>query len=140
MAIEIANSGNSIPRISQRQIAELQKKYQNGTWIDWEALRARAQDSVVIKGITQFTMLALPSENYNDINKQVTGLPASVFTDQFGYDMQNPSIAAWQIIMREKSARVMWKIILENAVLLCVFIGHKCVRQRVRMKKIISRL
>ena len=88
MAIEIANSGNSIPRISQRQIAELQKKYQNGTWIDWEALRARAQDSVVIKGITQFTMSALPSENYNDINKQVTGLPASVFTDQFGYDMQ----------------------------------------------------
>ena len=84
----ITGSGNSIPHISQEHIVELQKKYQNGTSIDWEALRAKAQDSVEIKGITQFSMSAIPSENYNNINKQVTGLPTSVFSDQFGYDMQ----------------------------------------------------
>ncbi|MCM1254437.1 MAG: hypothetical protein NC321_16590 [Clostridium sp.] len=84
----ITGSGKSIYPISQEQIAELQKKYQNGALIDWDALRAKAQDSVEIKGITQFTMSAIPSENYNNINRQVTGLPASVFADQFGYDMQ----------------------------------------------------
>lgn len=84
----IIDTGNSIPHISQERIAELQRKYQNGTSIDWEALRAKAQDNVEIKGITQFTMSAIPSENYNNINKQVTGLPASVFSDQFGYEMQ----------------------------------------------------
>lgn len=84
----ITGSGRSISHISQEQIAELQKKYQNGVAIDWEALRTKAQDSVEISGITQFTMSAIPSENYNNINKQVTGLPASVFSDQFGYDMQ----------------------------------------------------
>ncbi|MBD5522557.1 MAG: hypothetical protein HDR03_15260 [Lachnospiraceae bacterium] len=84
----ITGNGRSIPYISQEQLEELQKKYQNGTPIDCEALKTKAQDSVEIKGITQFTMQAIPSENYNDINKQVTGLPASVFSDQFGYDMQ----------------------------------------------------
>lgn len=35
----ITGSGNSIPYISQEQIAEPQKIYRNGTSIDWEALR-----------------------------------------------------------------------------------------------------
>ena len=84
----IKSSGKNIPYITWEQIAELQKKYRTGTSIDWDALRARAHDSVEIKGITQFTMSAIPSENYNNINKQVTGLPASVFSDRFGYEMQ----------------------------------------------------
>ncbi len=35
----ITGSGNSIPYISQEQIAEPQRNYQNGTSIDWEALK-----------------------------------------------------------------------------------------------------
>lgn len=82
--VVFSQNGNYIVGATDRQNAEFQAKCQRKLDIDVDALRAKMQDSIEIKGISEIKMT---SENYNDILK-VKGMPGSIFGDSFGYDMQ----------------------------------------------------
>lgn len=68
----------------EKRNAEFQAKCQRKLDIDVDALRAKMQDGVEIKGLSRIEMT---SENYNNILK-VKGMPRSIFGDSFGYGMQ----------------------------------------------------
>lgn len=83
--VVFSQNGNYIVGATDRQNAEFQAKCQRKLDIDVDALRARMQDSVEIKGISEIKMT---SENYNDILK-VKGMPSTVFVGSFGEKMED---------------------------------------------------
>ena len=96
--IVFSANGNYIVGASDRQNAEFQQKCRRTrAMFDTDLLQEKLQnrDSVEIKGITH---TVLTCENYNDIRK-VTGMPKSIFGENFGYQMQKDIDNARSLIL-----------------------------------------